>query len=244
MNCGESTLSKATKAVDRGRRVADEPLGRRPARARTRPRRASSAATSSTVCATPSARGSEPARFCEPWLVITSRWSPPTWCAASRNAEPRLSICSGRDAWRWTLSQSPCGAIAANGTTKTATRRGGDRPGRRAPRAGRACARRRRRRAGRSPPGRASRRSASAEQREAAALPPGEHRRERRRRRARPARGRSGRSAPSRARAARARRSRARPPAAPRQRRARRARGHRQQRPPASRPSSTWNCRW
>ena len=100
-NCGESTFPKATNATTRRRRVADEPLARRPGRAR-------SAIQSQTSTAdlrdrvnrrehrrAPCRRGSA-----SRGSTRISRRARTAWCAASRSAAPRLSIWSGRDSWR------------------------------------------------------------------------------------------------------------------------------------------------
>src|SRR6266702_370798 len=59
--------------------------------------------------------------FCDPCPDAMTAPVPATWCEATISAAPRLSICSGRVACRSKLCQTPSGAIAANGTTSTAT---------------------------------------------------------------------------------------------------------------------------
>ena len=43
---------------------------------------------------------------------------PEAWWRPSRTPEPRLSICSGRPAWRQTLRATPSGATSANGSRR------------------------------------------------------------------------------------------------------------------------------
>ena len=138
--------------------------------------------------------------------------SPPTWCAASRNPEPRLSICSGRRRLAADAApRRPCGESARNGTTKTASTAAAIAERRRAPRGARARRHAYASAGGTSTAGKIFARDAEPEQRaspsasrpasSAASAGHGERRRpEVEARRARP----------SRARAARARRSRAR----------------------------------
>ena len=101
-----------------------------------------------------SAFGSEPPRFCEPWLETIVAPRPNRWCSASSTAAPRLSICSGRLPCSNTLCQTPRGERRRTAGRSRAPRPRRS-PGRRALPAGPAVSRRARPRAGGGAPDRA-----------------------------------------------------------------------------------------